>query len=269
MSLRTLVTSAYDGPVQGEDSSALEAYEAFAPAYDAFTSRNDYEFWLSAAMPVLEQYGLTERGRLLDVGCGSGNSFLPMLQRGWTVTGCDLSPAMIELARGKVGEEVELFVCDMRELPALGEFELVWAIDDAVNYLLGDGDLERAVARMAANLSPAGLLVFDTNTLATYRTGFSARETSDRGGRTVVWNGITPEDVEPGSICAASIEGEGIETHVHRQRHYPETAVRAALESAGLRCLEAIGYDDEMNLYRPADEARAAKVLYVAAPADA
>jgi len=96
-----------------------------------------------------------------------------------------------------------------------------------------------------------------------------ARETSDRGGRTVVWNGITPENVEPGSICAASIEGEGIDAHVHRQRHYPETAVRAALESAGLRCLEAIGYDDEMNLYRPADEARAAKVLYVAAPADA
>lgn len=250
------------------DSSALEAYEAFAPAYDAFTSRNDYELWLSVALPVLQRHGLAERGRLLDVGCGSGNSFLPMLGRGWAVTGCDLSPAMIELARAKVGKRSELFVCDMRELPELGEFELVWAIDDAVNYLLGDGDLEQAVARMAANLAPTGLLVFDTNSLATYRTGFAARETSHRGGRTVVWNGMTAADVEPGSVCAASIEGDGIDAHVHRQRHYPERQVRAALESAGLRCLEAIGYDDEMNLYRPADEARAAKVLYVAAEAD-
>lgn len=250
--------------MQGEESSALEAYEAFAPAYDAFTSRNDYEFWLSRALPILREHGLPERGRLLDVGCGSGNSFLPMLRRGWSVTGCDLSPAMIERAREKVGAETHLLVCDMRELPALGEFDLVWAIDDAVNYLLDDGDLERALTAMGANLSPAGMLVFDTNTLATYRTGFAGREESERGGIKVVWNGMTAPDVESGGICAAAIEGDGIEPHVHRQRHYAEADVRGALERAGLRCLEAIGYDDEMRLYRPADEARAAKVLYVA-----
>jgi SAM-dependent methyltransferase len=247
------------------DAPALDAYEAFAPAYDAFTSQNDYELWLSKVLPELGQHGIVDRGRLLDVGCGSGNSFLPMVERGWSVTACDLSPAMIELARAKVGRDVALSVADMRELPVLGEFDLVWAIDDAVNYLLGDGDLELALARMAANLTSAGLLVFDVNTLATYRTFFSAREASERGGREVVWNGLASKDTPAGSICEARVEGEGIEPHLHRQRHYPESEVRAAIEAASLRCVDAFGYDDQVDIERPPDDLRDMKITYVAA----
>lgn len=247
------------------ESPALVAYEAFAPAYDAFTSRNDYELFLSKALPELRRRGLVETGRLLDVGCGSGNSFLPMLARGWSVVGCDISPAMIELAREKAGPEVPLHVIDMRELPVLGEFELVWAIDDAVNYLVEDGDLELAVARMGANLAPDGLLVFDVNTLATYRGGFSVREVSERGGTRVVWDGLAPADMEPGGVCEARLEGEGFETHMHRQRHHPEDAVHAAIEAADLRLLDAFGYDDEMNIFHPPDELRDSKIAYVAA----
>ena len=36
--------------------------------------------------------------RLLDLACGTGNSFVPFMGRGFRVTGCDASPAM--LARG-------------------------------------------------------------------------------------------------------------------------------------------------------------------------
>lgn len=243
----------------------MAAYEAFAPAYDAFTSRNDYEFWLSAALPILERHGLPDKGRLLDVGCGTGNSFLPMLSRGWSVTGCDISPAMVGLAREKVSEAVTLVTGDMRELSVLGAFDLVWAIDDAVNYLTGDGDLELALTRMGRNLGSSGLLVFDTNTLNTYRTAFASREISERGGRLVIWNGLTDPRVAAGGICDALIEGDGIEASLHRQRHFPESEARSAIEAAGLRCMDVFGYDDEMNIFRPADESRAAKIAYVAA----
>lgn len=252
------------GGMRGE-SPALAAYEAFASAYDAFTSRNDYELFLSQALPELRRCGLAEVGRLLDVGCGSGNSFLPMLARGWSVVGCDISPAMIEIAREKAGPDVPLHVIDMRELPVFGEFELVWAIDDAVNYLVEDGDLEAAVAAMGANLAPGGLLVFDVNTLATYRGGFSAREVSERGGVRVVWDGLAATDMEPGSVCEARLEGDGFETHLHRQRHHPEAAVHAAIEAAGLRLANAFGYDDEMNIFHPPDELANSKIAYVAA----
>ena len=69
-----------------------------------------------------------------------------MLRRGWTITACDISAAMVEKAREKFPEGVTFDVCDMRELPVYGSFELVWALNDPVNYLLGDDDLVAGAA---------------------------------------------------------------------------------------------------------------------------
>lgn len=110
---------------------ALLAYEAFAPIYNDFTHANDYESWLGRTLlPELRKHGLREGGRALDVGCGTGRAFRPLLDRGWQVHGCDLSPAMLEVAAREGGEEVTLQVADMRELPRLGEFDLVLSLND-------------------------------------------------------------------------------------------------------------------------------------------
>src|SRR3954451_22166659 len=86
-----------------QDSRDAEiAYEAIAPVYDDFTAHHDYELWLGNLLPKLEDRGLSGR-RLLDVGCGTGKSFIPMIERGWEVSACDISPSMVELARAKVG----------------------------------------------------------------------------------------------------------------------------------------------------------------------
>src|SRR5690348_14621530 len=118
-------------------SGAHRSFEEMAPFCDLFTSHHDYELWFSHLLPALRARGLRDRGRLLDVGCGTGKSFLPMVDRGWEVTACDLSAGMVDEARGKVGPQVRLEVADIRELPRFGEFDLVWALDDAVNYLDG------------------------------------------------------------------------------------------------------------------------------------
>jgi len=113
---------------------------------------------------------------VLDVGCGTGKSFLPMLPRGWEVTGCDISPAMLALAEEKAHCGVELVVSDMRELPSFGEFDLVWALDDAINYLPSVEELESALRGMRDNLAETGLLLFDVNELLVYRTVFAETE---------------------------------------------------------------------------------------------
>jgi predicted TPR repeat methyltransferase len=191
-------------PVQPGSRWAELAYEAIAPVYDDFTAHHDYELWLGNLLPELRRHGLRGR-RLLDVGCGTGKSFLPMLERGWEVTACDISPSMLELARAKSGGAVRLSVADMRELPAFGEFDLVWALDDAVNYLLSRGELEKALSGMRANLAPGGLLMFDLNTLRSYRSFFAETELVERGGRKLVWRGQASTDAEPGSISEARV----------------------------------------------------------------
>ncbi len=256
---------------------ALRTYQAMAPVYDDFTTHYDYEGWLTDLLRILELNGLTGR-RLLDVACGTGKSFLPMLPRGWQVRGCDLSPAMLALAAEKAGDSVELSVADMRVLPRLGEFDLVWALDDAINYLLSPGELEDAFRGMRDNLAPTGLLLFDVNELLVYRTFYAETSVVEQGDKRFVWRGLAPADVAAGSVCESRLEvlgeNEGDSTEVgeastHRQRHFPEAEILAALERAGLECLDVYGHGLDGVPKQPFDIDRHTKAVYIARRAGA
>lgn len=248
------------------EESVLAAYQAFAPIYNDFNHLNDYEMWLGRVLlPELEKHGL-QHGRVLDVGCGTGRAFAPLLKRGWQILGCDLSPAMLERAREEGGDQVELAVADMRELPVFGEFELIVSLNDPVNYLFEDGDLERTFGGMRANLADEGLLLFDCNTLATFQSlyGKDSKEV-DYGGRHWTWTGVG--EIAPG-LFENRIEGDDIEPISHRERHRPEAEVREAMAAAGLECLAALGMIEvghEVELCQPADEQEHFKIVYVGA----
>ncbi len=256
---------------EGRPRSAEIAYEAMAPVYDSFTYRNDYEMWFGLLLPLLEEHGLRQ-GRLLDVGCGSGKAFPPMLRRGWEIEACDVSRGMLERARERAEGRVAMHVADMRELPVFGEFDLVWALNDPVNYMLNDGELALALEGMRSNLGPGGLLLFDTNTIAGY-SGFFAEETLiERDGWRLIWRGLADPDAPPGSIMEASFEAEPLEPgaaepiapEIHRERHFSEAQVLAALEQSGLECLDVVGFAETDAVIRPLSEAEHLKALFVA-----
>jgi SAM-dependent methyltransferase len=246
---------------------AESTYEAMAPVYDDFTAHHDYVGWIADLLAILEPHGLTGR-RLLDVACGTGKSFEQMLPRGWQVAACDISAAMVERARGRADESVELAVADMLELPRFGEFDLIWALDDAINYLLSDAELERALTGMRANLAASGLLLFDVNCLPAYRTFFAETSVVERDGTKLTWRGLAPADVAPGSICESRLEVEAIggeeSSMTHRQRHFPEAEVLAVLERAGLQCLDVYGHGLDGIPRQPLDESTHTKAIYIA-----
>jgi hypothetical protein len=178
---------------------------------------------------------------------------------------------MLELAGAKAGDEARLAVADMRELPVFGEFDLVWALDDAVNYLLSAEEMGDALSGMRANLAPGGLLMFDVNTLQAYRSFFAEVQRVERGGRQLVWRGQGSADASPGSISEARFEVEseangqtGVETHFHRQRHFPEAELLELIEAAGLECLDVFGHGFDAVLQQPVEELVHTKVVYIA-----
>lgn len=243
---------------------AREAYDNYASAYDDFNHGYMYESWTARLLAKAEEAGLSGQ-RLLDVACGTGLSFLPMLDRGWEVTGCDISPAMLEIAREKVGDRAELLVADMRELPDLGEFDLIWAVNDPLNYLLSVEEFEAAMEGMRRNLATEGIVLFDINTLVTYRNFFSREIVVEEKGRHFVWQGKQAgEEVAPGLIAEAHFEASGEEgsSHVHRQRHFGEAEVLAAIKAGGMRCIAVYGEIDG-NLELGLEEERHTKAVYL------
>lgn len=252
-----------------EGTPALDTYESFAPIYNAFNHQNDYEMWLGRVLlPELEKRGLPGK-RALDVACGTGRAFAPLLRRGWQVRGSDLSPSMLERAHAEGGDKVELDIADMRELPVYGEFDLVLSLNDSVNYLLGDGDLTTALVRMRENLAEGGLVLFDVNSRCTYEGEGGAwaagtTQVVERDGQCWTWRAIG--EVEP-SMFEVRIEGDDVGVIVHRERFHSQSEVRQALAASGLECLATLGMDDvdgQVFLHEPPDEDRQYKVVYIA-----
>jgi SAM-dependent methyltransferase len=255
-------------------SPALEAYERLAPVYDLLTAGYDHPTWLDSLETLALEHGL-EGHRLLDVACGTGKSFMPMLARGYEVSACDVSPAMVELARVKVdgtGSKASLFVADMRALPPLAPVDLITCLDDAVNYLVSAEDLSAALASMACALAPGGLIAFDVNTLATYRSSFASDFALDGPGSFLCWRGEAGADFGPGEVAEAAIEVFEEEpdgrwrrtTSRHVQRHHPREDVEAALDAAGLQLAAIRGQARGARLESHADELEHPKLVYLA-----
>jgi SAM-dependent methyltransferase len=93
---------------------------------------------------------------LLDVACGTG-AHLAHLQRWYAVTGADIDPAMLAVARRRC-PGVDLVAADMRTLALGRRFDAVTCLFSSVAY--GD-DLAGAVAALAAHVAPGGVLVVD------------------------------------------------------------------------------------------------------------
>ena len=62
------------------------------------------------------------------------------VEQGYGLTGVDSSPSLIAMCRKRFPDQ-EWIVADMRELPALGSFDLVTCLDDGLNYLTSEAEL--------------------------------------------------------------------------------------------------------------------------------
>ncbi|MGM0930092.1 MAG: class I SAM-dependent methyltransferase [Actinomycetota bacterium] len=119
--------------------------------------------WSGAVNQVLADTapGLTP-GRALDLGCGEGGDSVWLAERGWQVTGVDVSATAMERARalsesrGLGAEQISWQQIDLSaDFPA-GEFELVSAC-----FLASPIQLPRAaiLQRAAAAVAPGGTLL--------------------------------------------------------------------------------------------------------------
>jgi SAM-dependent methyltransferase len=115
---------------------------------------------------------LPERaGDVLDVGCGTGSLSLVASEQGHRVTGVDLSPRMIDLARAKLAGRDAVFLAGDAVAPPVGErrFDVLlgrhvlWALPDPARVLRHWRGLLRPGGRLVlvegvwGTVSPVGI----------------------------------------------------------------------------------------------------------------
>jgi len=126
-------------------------YDDVAEWYDAEFATT--HLGLSAREVVLRLLG-EGPGRLLDLGCGGGAHAVAFAERGWTVTGVDISGAQLELARAR---GIEVLEVDAAALPFEDEsFDAVVSMFTHTDV----ADFAAVMRETARVLRPAGPLVY-------------------------------------------------------------------------------------------------------------
>lgn len=135
-------------------------YDSFARSYA--TANESGLFNKYYARPAMVQLAGDVRGRrVLDAGCGSGPLAEDLRAKGAVVSGFDSSAAMLELARERLGEDVDLRVVDLGQpLPyADGEFDDV-VVSLVLHYFK---DWWAPLAELRRVLKPGGRLLLSVN----------------------------------------------------------------------------------------------------------
>ncbi len=127
----------------------------------------DFEFaGYEDDLPVLEAYATRTGGPILELGCGTGRAAIPLALAGYTVTGVDLSPAMLQRARAKAEasgatKRITFLEGDYAEAALGGPYRLAFTVMNTFLHLPDQKAQVRALRHWRDHLAPRGLLLID------------------------------------------------------------------------------------------------------------
>ena len=104
---------------------------------------------------------------ILDLGCGTGKHDVLLAEKGFLITGVDLSPQMLEAAAmqknqiGEAGNNVEFHSGDVRNIRLGRSFDAVISLFDVISYQTSNSDLQNVFETISIHLKKEGICIFD------------------------------------------------------------------------------------------------------------
>lgn len=140
-----------------------DAIENIGELYDSITlyrSRSDIAFYVDEARNA--------KGKVLEIGCGTGRVLIPAARDGVEITGVDRSSPMLDRCKERVAAEpaevrarITLHQADMRSFDLGRKFALAMVPFRPMQHLITIDDQMSALNAISRHLEPKGRLVFD------------------------------------------------------------------------------------------------------------
>jgi SAM-dependent methyltransferase len=150
--------------------------------------------------PFYLEMALAARGPILELGCGTGRVTIPLAQHGLDITGLDVAPTMLALARAKsAGLPIEWVQADVRSFRLRRRFSLIFESGGVFMHMLTRTDQQAFLARVREHLAPGGRFIVAVLFPHPHRLQSSVEEKewftyADREGRTVRVSGTDAYD---------------------------------------------------------------------------
>lgn len=165
----------------------IEAYDKLAGDYERHVdSQSGHNAYYERPAMIHLLPANMEQMTVLDAGCAAGWYTEQFLKRGARVTAVDLSPAMVEACKRRVGSEATVFACDITEdLPFEDEaFDLIVS-SLTLHYIEDWAPTFREFQRV---LKPGGSLIYSVHHPFMDVKHFDRQDYFARELLTEVWN---------------------------------------------------------------------------------
>jgi SAM-dependent methyltransferase len=99
-------------------------------------------------------------GPILELGCGTGRMTIPLAIQGFDITGLDIVPGMLDLARKKAGDlPIRWIEADARDFHLNKKFNFIFENGSVFMHMLTNSDQDEFLARVREHLNPGGRFV--------------------------------------------------------------------------------------------------------------
>ena len=247
-------------------SKKFDNYGAISTIYDNINSHIDYSAWADFFERCFDKYLSARPELVLDLACGTGSMTFELAKRGYDMIGVDGSYDMLNVAYDRkydldLPNDVLFLLQDMREFELYGTVGAITCCLDSVNYLVGDGELDKCLSLVHNYLDPDGLFLFDINTPHKFKNVYGENtyvyEEEDCGNNSFcVWQNYYDEET---CVCDFSLtvfeKEEGSEAYSRRDEIQSERcyAKNEIIELLIKNKFEIIGLYSDFN-FTPAKD---------------
>lgn len=192
--------------------------------------------------------GLGAGESLLDAPCGTGRHARAFASRGLKVTGMDLSPALIRMAKaGERGPNLTYEVGNLLDLNKYrGRFDAVVNLFTSFGYFSTDAKNGAVMRGLVSALKPGGRIAFNLIDRDWLLKNFQANSGSEKNGIfTLEARRYDPKTrvIEAQTVVLNQRKGRG-KVYYHRTRLYSKSEVVRLMKASGLTRVEVYGDTD-------------------------
>jgi len=218
-------------------------YDLVASHYDAVTGDSSAE---AAFIHDIIGQSHGRAATLLDVGCGTG-AITALLADTYQVSGLDISPGMLAVARQKLPAGTPLYLADMSCFKLDVKYDAIICAYQGVNHLLGFSAWKSFFDCVHAHLNDGGIFVFDIATVGDLMMMASSGKIVQEFGDNYLLMRVRTSDnlVFEWDIEVYELQRDRsyeLITGSVKTRSFPLGTIRAALR-AGFARIEAFGSD--------------------------
>jgi len=237
----------------------MAVFKRYAEYYDRLYQDKDYASECDFITEVIQENTQVPVKNIIDLGCGTANHGILLAQKGYHVTGVDVSEVMLKYARDKSRHSqssMEFHHSDLRTFRLNTTFDAAICMFSVLGYITENSEFENMLRNVRNHLKKGAVFVFDVwNGLAVMKLYPEVRIKRVTTGDLQIIRMVEPELDAFSHIChnhyqMIVIEGDKVIDDIkenHAMRFFFPQEICILLESTGFEVLRICTFPQIME----------------------